>query len=52
MAKKDKGKDSGRDWHPWRMGTRVDIPEPKGKFRNAFEDVIDQMQKADAPKSE
>ena len=43
MAKKDKGKDSGRDWRPWLMGTRVDIPEPKGKFRNAFEDVIEQM---------
>ena len=52
MAKKDKGKESGRDWHPWRMGTRVDIPEPKGKFRNAFKDVIEQMRKSDAPKSE
>ena len=36
MAKKDKGKDRERGWKPWYMGTRVDIPEPKGEFRNLF----------------
>ena len=36
MAKKDKGRDRGRDWKPWYMGTRVDIPEPKGRLRNLF----------------
>ena len=44
MAKKDKRKDRGRDWKPWYIGMRVDIPEPRGEFRNAFEDVIEQMQ--------
>ena len=36
MAKKDKGKDRERGWKPWYMGTRVDIPEPKGRLRNLF----------------
>ena len=36
MAKKDKDKDRGLEWRPWYMGMRVDIPEPKGKFRNLF----------------
>ena len=36
MAKKDERKDRGRDWKPWYIGMRVDIPEPKGKLRNLF----------------
>ena len=36
MAKKDRGKDTERDWKPWYIGTRVDIPERKGKLRNLF----------------
>ena len=59
MAKKDKGKDRGRDWKPWHIGMRVDLPEPKGEFRNVFEDVIEQMKsrkdaqsKSSAPSAE
>ena len=38
MAKKDKGGERGIDWEPWYIGMRVDIPLPKGKFRNLFEE--------------
>ena len=39
---------------------RVDLPQPKGEFRNMFEDVVEQVRdskrgvsgKPDAPKSE
>ena len=40
MARKDKGKEKRRDWHPWYMGTRDDIPRPKGKFRNMFPEMV------------
>ena len=54
MAKKDKGGERGIDWDPWYMGMRVDLSEPKGEFRNVFEDVIEQMKesKSNTPKSE
>ena len=58
MAKKDKGRDRERGWKPWYIGMRVDLPEPKGEFRNVFKDVIEQMKsrkdaqsKSSAPKS-
>ena len=41
MAKKDKGKDRGRGWDPWYMySTRVDLPTPKGEFRNMFPEMV------------
>ena len=59
MAKKNKSEERGRGWKPWYIGMRVDIPEPKGEFRNVFEDVIEQMKsrkdaqsKSSAPRSE
>ena len=57
MAKKDKRKDRGRDWKPWYIGMRVDIPLPKGKFRNLFEEkgmIPESMKrkKPDEPKAE
>ena len=40
MAKNDKGKDRGRDWSLWYRRTRVDLPTPKGKFRNMFPEMV------------
>jgi len=40
MAKKDKDKESGRDWSPWYLKSRDDIPRPKGKFRNMFPEMV------------
>ena len=57
MTKKDKGRERGIDWEPWYMDMRVDLPLPKGKFRNLFEDrgmIPESMKrkKPDAPKAE
>ena len=57
MAKKDKGKERGVDWEPWYLKARVDIPLPKGKFRNLFEErgmIPESMKrkKSDEPKAE
>ena len=40
MAKKDKGKDRERRRSSWHVGTRVDLPRPKGKFRNLFPEMV------------
>ena len=40
MAKKDKGKERERDWSPWYLKSRDDIPRPKGKFRNMFPEMV------------
>ena len=40
MAKKDKGKDRERVWSLWYRRTRVDLPRPKGKFRNMFPEMV------------
>ena len=40
MAKKDKGKARERDWGPWYLKSRDDIPRPKGKFRNMFPEMV------------
>ena len=40
MAKNDRGKVSGRDWSPWYLKSRDDIPRPKGKFRNMFPEMV------------
>lgn len=57
MAKKDKGGERGIDWDPWYLKARVDIPLPKGKFRNLFEErgmIPESMKqkKSDEPKGE
>ena len=60
MAKKKEKRGGGGTSSFWGIrGTIVVIPEPKGEFRNAFEDVIEQMKsrkdaqsKSSAPRSE
>ena len=61
MAKKDKGRERGIDWEPWHLKARDDIPLPKGKFRNLFEErgmIPESMKrksdvrKSDAPESD
>ena len=64
MAKKDKGRDRGRGAGRglFIRKSRVDLPEPKGKFRNLFAERgmipesmkpnSDSRQKPAAPKSE
>ena len=52
MAKKDKGKDRGRDWSPWYRRTRVDLPTPKGKFRNMFPEMVPKPKKSDVQRDE
>jgi len=45
MAKKKEKRGDGGTSSFWGIrGTIVVIPEPKGEFRNVFEDVIEQMQ--------
>ena len=52
MAKKDKGKDRGRRRSSWHVGTRVDVPRPKGKFRNLFPEMVPKPKNSDSPRSE
>ncbi len=63
MFGRSKKKNKGRGVKRFRfddLPLRVDLPEPKGEFRNMFEDVVEQFKeskrgasgKSDAPKSE
>jgi len=52
MAKKDKGKDRGRRRSSWHVGTRVDLPRPKGKFRNMFPEMVPKRKNLDSPGGE
>ena len=52
MAKKDKGKDRERDWSLWYRRTRVDIPRPKGKFRNMFPEMVPKRKNSDVQRDE
>ena len=41
MAKKDRGKGRGRVWDPrYMFNARVELPTPKGKFRNMFPEMV------------
>ena len=52
MAKKDKGKDRGRRRSSWHVGTRVDLPKPKGKFRNLFPEMVPKPKNSDVQRAE
>ena len=52
MAKKDKGKDRERDWSLWYRRTRVDLPTPKGKFRNMFPEMVPKRKNSDVQRDE
>ena len=52
MAKNDKGKDRGRRRSSWHVGTRVDVPRPKGKFRNLFPEMVPKPKNSDSPRGE
>ena len=52
MAKNDKGKDRGRDWSPWYLKSRDDIPRPKGKFRNLFPEMVPKPKNSDVQRAE